>query len=44
MSDCKITDPSDFVLSSEGHTVGGRVYNELMAKLEAIKPGVTQNL
>ncbi|KAF2654171.1 short-chain dehydrogenase [Lophiostoma macrostomum CBS 122681] len=44
MSDCKITDPSDFVLSTEGHAVGGRVYNELMAKLEAIKPGVTQNL
>ncbi|KAF2731282.1 retinol dehydrogenase 12 [Polyplosphaeria fusca] len=44
MSDCKITQPSKFVLSEEGYVWQERVWDELTKKLEAIKPGVTSNL
>jgi hypothetical protein len=44
MSDCKVMPPSDWVLTQEGSTVGKRVYNELLAKLENIRPGVSSNL
>ncbi|KAK7191743.1 hypothetical protein DPSP01_008024 [Paraphaeosphaeria sporulosa] len=44
LSDCKVTLPSDYVLSNEGYVAQNRVWDELMAKLEAIKPGVTANL
>ena len=41
--DCKIAPPSDFVLSAEGKNTQDRVWEELMAKLEAIEPGITNN-
>lgn len=41
LSDCKIVEPSPFVLSDEGKVTQDRVWDELMKKLEAIKPGVT---
>jgi NAD(P)-dependent dehydrogenase (short-subunit alcohol dehydrogenase family) len=44
ISECKITMPSDFVLSKEGYEVQNKVWEELCAKLEGIKPGVTANL
>jgi NAD(P)-dependent dehydrogenase (short-subunit alcohol dehydrogenase family) len=44
ISDCVITMPSDFVMSQEGYKAQNRVWEELCAKLEAIKPGVTGNL
>ena len=44
LSDCAITDPSKFVRSAEGKKVQDKVWEELMAKLEAIQPGITENL
>ncbi|KAF2442447.1 NAD(P)-binding protein [Karstenula rhodostoma CBS 690.94] len=44
LSDCKVELPSEYVLSNEGYEVQNRVWDELTAKLEAIKPGVTANL
>lgn len=44
LSDCKVTQPSSFVRSEEGKIAQARVWNELMGKLEAIKPGVTSSL
>lgn len=44
MSDCQVTRTSDWSLSEEGHKTQERFWNELTAKLEAIKPGVTSNL
>ncbi|KAL4767044.1 hypothetical protein BDW60DRAFT_212349 [Aspergillus nidulans var. acristatus] len=41
---CKITQPSDYVLSAEGYKDQNRVWEELSQKLEAIKPSITQNL
>ncbi|KAJ4345493.1 uncharacterized protein N0V89_011625 [Didymosphaeria variabile] len=44
LSDCHIQLPSDYVRSPEGYEAQNRVWDELVAKLEAIKPGVTANL
>ncbi|KAF9735861.1 hypothetical protein PMIN06_010896 [Paraphaeosphaeria minitans] len=44
LSDCRVQLPSEYVLSNEGYVVQNRVWDELTAKLEAIKPGVTANL
>jgi NAD(P)-dependent dehydrogenase (short-subunit alcohol dehydrogenase family) len=44
LSDCKIDLASDYVRSAEGYEAQNRVWDELTAKLEAIKPGVTANL
>ncbi|KAF2787209.1 short-chain dehydrogenase/reductase-like protein [Melanomma pulvis-pyrius CBS 109.77] len=44
MSDCQITLPAALVLSAEGHVLQRRVWEELSAKLEAIKKGVVGNL
>ncbi|OHF03276.1 short-chain dehydrogenase [Colletotrichum orchidophilum] len=41
MSDCGIQEPSPFVRSKEGKEAQDRAWNELVQKLEAIKPGVT---
>lgn len=41
MSDCGIEEPSPFVRSKEGKEAQDRAWNELVQKLEAIKPGVT---
>ncbi|KAF4907231.1 Short chain dehydrogenase atnD [Colletotrichum viniferum] len=43
LSDCQIDEPSAFVRSAEGKVTQDRVWEELMGKLEAIKPGVTRN-
>ncbi|KAH7123988.1 hypothetical protein B0J11DRAFT_436381 [Dendryphion nanum] len=44
LSNCNVAQPSQFVLSQEGHDTQERYWKELTAKLEAIKPGVTKNL
>lgn len=44
MSDCKISPPGPFVLSDAGKKAQDRVWDELVKKLEAIRPGVTANL
>jgi hypothetical protein len=44
LEDCEIGIPSQFVTSAEGKEVQERVWNELVQKLEAIKPGVINNL
>jgi len=44
MADCKIAQPSTFVRSNEGAQVQKRVYDELMAILEGIEPGITKNI
>ena len=44
LSDCQIVLPSDYVRSPEGYEVQNRLWDELTKKLEAIKPGVTDNL
>lgn len=44
LSDCEISLPSGYVLSNEGYVAQERLWDELTAKLEAIKPGVTANL
>lgn len=43
LADCKITPPAPIVTSDEGQTLQKRVWNELLQKLESIKPGVTSN-
>nr|A0A4P8DJW5.1 RecName: Full=Short chain dehydrogenase/reductase dmxR8; Short=SDR dmxR8; AltName: Full=Dimeric xanthone biosynthesis cluster protein R8 [Cryptosporiopsis sp. 8999]QCL09099.1 DmxR8 [Cryptosporiopsis sp. 8999] len=43
MSDCEIGTPAPFVTSVEGKETQDRVWNELVKKLDAIKPGVTSN-
>lgn len=43
MSDCKIAAPAAFVTSKEGKRAQDRVWDELVRKLERIKPGVTSN-
>lgn len=43
MSDCEITNPSKFVLSKEGKVAQDRVWDELVAKLGATKPGLMSN-
>lgn len=42
MLDCRITPPSEFTLSDEGRETQRRVYDELVKKLEGIKPGITK--
>jgi len=44
LSDCKIELPSDYVLSAEGYRTQNRVWDELIQKLEVIKPGLLANL
>ncbi|KAK2599578.1 hypothetical protein N8I77_011319 [Diaporthe amygdali] len=44
MDNCKLRDPSKFVLSEEGAQVQERVYKELMEVLEGIQPGITKNV
>ncbi|KAF2810668.1 uncharacterized protein BDZ99DRAFT_462022 [Mytilinidion resinicola] len=44
MSDCLIEEPSALVRSEAGKKAQSRVWDELMKKLEAIKPGVTKIL
>lgn len=43
LSDCEIGQPGPFVLSAEGKEAQGRIYKELLKKLEGIKPGVTRS-
>jgi len=43
LSDCEIAQPGPFVLSAEGKEVEGRIYKELLKKLEDIRPGVTSS-
>ncbi|PSN59619.1 NAD(P)-binding protein [Corynespora cassiicola Philippines] len=42
MSDCRITPPSDFVLSKEGYEAQERVWKETVERLEGIKKGITE--
>lgn len=44
MSDCEVAEPSEFVRSAEGEKVQAEVHKELMAILEGIQPGITQNI
>jgi hypothetical protein len=44
ISDCKITLPSDLVMSAEGKTAQDRVWDELIQKLENIHPGILNKL
>ncbi len=44
MSECKVKEPSSFVRSKEGALAQERVHKELMAILETIQPGVTDNI
>ncbi|KAH7303311.1 putative short-chain dehydrogenase [Stachybotrys elegans] len=41
LSDCQIGQPGPFVLSAEGKKAQGRVYKEILEKLEGIISGVT---
>ncbi|KAH0376768.1 NAD(P)-binding protein, partial [Aureobasidium melanogenum] len=44
MSDCMVEEPSKFVRSEEGKITQERVWAELSAKLEAIQPGILNNI
>lgn len=44
MSECKVKEPSMFVRSRDGVKSQERVHSELMAILESIQPGITQNI
>ncbi|KAG9839048.1 NAD(P)-binding protein, partial [Aureobasidium melanogenum] len=44
MSDCMVEEPSKFVRSEEGRRTQERVWAELIAKLEAIQPGILNNI
>jgi len=44
MSECVVKEPSDFVRSREGEVTQQRVYEELMAILEKIQPGIGKNI
>lgn len=44
MSEAKVKEPSTFVRSKEGAETQERVHTELMAILERIQPGITQNI
>jgi NAD(P)-dependent dehydrogenase (short-subunit alcohol dehydrogenase family) len=44
MSESLVIDPSEFVMSEEGARVQKQVWTELVAKLEAIVPGVTASI
>jgi len=44
ISDCVVTEPSEFVRSEEGQKTQKRVYTELMDILEKIQPGISENV
>ncbi|KAG9599235.1 NAD(P)-binding protein, partial [Aureobasidium melanogenum] len=44
MSDCMVEEPSKFVRSEEGKRTQERVWAELSAKLEAVQPGILNNI
>lgn len=44
MSNCRITPPAPLVLNPVGYTTQNRVWDELMQKFEAIRPGITADL
>jgi len=44
MSECQVTEPSEFVRSEEGRKTQERVYKELMGILENIQAGITKNI
>ncbi|KAF8848015.1 NAD(P)-binding protein [Acephala macrosclerotiorum] len=44
MSNCVVTEPSEWVRSEEGKEVGDRVWKELVGILEEIQPSVTKNI
>ncbi|KAF2964031.1 hypothetical protein GQX73_g9530 [Xylaria multiplex] len=44
LSNCAIEEPSELCLTPEGKELSRRVWSELEAKLEAIRPGIMQNL
>lgn len=44
MSECAVTEPSDFVRSKEGKLTQERVFKELMEILEKLQPGITGNV
>lgn len=44
LSDCQITLPAPLVIGDEGRVAQNRVWDELVTKLEAIKPGILKNL
>ncbi|KAG9952900.1 NAD(P)-binding protein, partial [Aureobasidium melanogenum] len=44
MSDCMVEEPAKFVRSDEGKRTQERVWAELIAKLEAIQPGISKNI
>ena len=44
LSDCKVANPSPFVLSSEGTAAQKKVWTQMGKKLEKIQPGILSNL
>lgn len=44
LEDCRLSTPYEFVDSEEGHRIQTKVYDELMAILEQIEPGILQNI
>lgn len=44
MVDCKAKEPSKWVLSEKGRATQKRFYDELLATLEKIQPGLTKNI
>jgi len=44
MSDCVVKDPSEFVMSEDGKTTGGRVYKQLLELLEGVEKGMASNI
>lgn len=44
MDNCKVNNPSPFVMSEEGARVQKKVYAELMDILESIQPGISSHV
>lgn len=44
LDSCEIREPSAYVRSEDGEKTQARVYEELMAILESIEPGITDNI
>lgn len=44
LSNCEEHPPADYVLSNEGKAVSARLYQELLVKLEAAVPGISNNI
>jgi len=44
MSECQLRDLSGLIMTDEGHETQKRVYIELIGILEAIQPGISQNI